>query len=150
MMTGAHGKALPEIDLPKGYKPSKKEEYMNPMQLEYFRRKLLAWKADLMKESEDTLKEIVEETADTYGSAGDDVDRANDEAIKQLELRARDRERKLIAQIDAALLRIQDGTFGYCEITGEPIGLARLEARPVAKLSVEAQEEHENREKIYK
>jgi DnaK suppressor protein len=139
----------PQIELPKGYRPSEKEEYMNPVQVEYFRRKLLKWKEELVKESEGTLQAIVEETADTYGTAGDDVDRANDEAIKQLELRTRDRERKLISKIDSALARIEDGSFGYCEITGEPIGLKRLEAKPTATMSVAAQEEHEAREKMY-
>ena len=122
---------------------------MNPMQLEYFRQKLLNWKEELLHGSEETLKILTEETSDTYSAAGDEVDRANDEALKQLELRARDRERKLISKIDAALKRIDDGTFGYCEITDEPIGLKRLEARPVATMSVEAQEEHETKEKLY-
>ncbi len=137
------------ITLPEGYKPTEDEEYMNPLQLEYFRQKLLKWKDELLQGSEETLKTLNEETTDTYSSAGDEVDRANDEALKQLELRARDRERKLIAKIDAALKRIDDGTFGYCEITDEPIGLKRLEARPVATMSVEAQEEHETKEKLY-
>lgn len=137
------------IILPEGYKPSEDEEYMNPMQLEYFRQKLLKWKEELLAGSESTLKSLNEETNDTYSSAGDEVDRANDEALKQLELRARDRERKLISKIDSALKRIEDGTFGYCEITDEPIGLKRLEARPVATMSVEAQEEHETKEKLY-
>jgi DnaK suppressor protein len=122
---------------------------MNPMQLEYFRQKLLNWKDELLQESQETLKILTEETSDTYSAAGDEVDRANDEALKQLELRARDRERKLIQKIDAALKRIEDGSYGYCEITDEPIGLKRLEARPVATMSVEAQEEHENKEKLY-
>ena len=138
------------VELPKGYKPTEKEKYMNPMQLEYFRRKLLAWRAELLKESADTLADIKQGTADTYGSAGDDVDRANDEAAKQLELRVRDRERKVIGKIDEALGRIDDGTYGYCEITGEPIGLKRLEAKPTATMSVEAQEEHEAMEKQFK
>ncbi len=122
---------------------------MNPMQLEYFKRKLLKWKDELLQGSEETLKNLTEETGISYSSSGDEVDRANDEALKQLELRARDRERKLIAKIDAALKRIEDGTFGYCEITDEPIGIKRLEARPVATMSVEAQEEHETKEKLY-
>lgn len=138
-----------KIELPPGYVPSEDEEYMNPMQLEYFRQKLLNWKEELLHGSEETLKILTEETSDTYSVAGDEVDRANDEALKQLELRARDRERKLISKIDAALKRIDDGTFGYCEITDEPIGLKRLEARPVATMSVEAQEEHETKEKLY-
>ena len=110
--------------LPKGYKPSEKEEYMGPMHLEYFRRKLLDWRGELVEDSKDTLKAIIEETADTYGSAGDEVDRANDEALKQLELRTRDRERKLIKKIDEALERIEKGEYGYSEISGEPIGLS--------------------------
>lgn len=138
-----------KIILPPDYKPSEDEEYMNPMQLEYFRQKLLNWKDELLQESQETLKILTEETSDTYSAAGDEVDRANDEALKQLELRARDRERKLIQKIDAALKRIEDGSYGYCEITDEPIGLKRLEARPVATMSVEAQEEHENKEKLY-
>ncbi|MBD5398016.1 RNA polymerase-binding protein DksA [bacterium] len=148
-MTEEKNKVLNTIELPPNYKPSEDEEYMNPMQLEYFKRKLLKWKEELLQGSEETLKTLTEETGDTYSSSGDEVDRANDEALKQLELRARDRERKLIAKIDAALKRIEDGTFGYCEITDEPIGLKRLEARPVATMSVEAQEEHETKEKLY-
>ncbi|MBD5405238.1 RNA polymerase-binding protein DksA [bacterium] len=148
-MTEEKNKVLKNIELPPNYKPSEDEEYMNPMQLEYFKRKLLTWKEELLQGSEETLKTLTEETGDTYSSSGDEVDRANDEALKQLELRARDRERKLISKIDAALKRIEDGTFGYCEITDEPIGLKRLEARPVATMSVEAQEEHETKEKLY-
>ena len=148
-MTEEKNKVLKSIELPPNYKPSEDEEYMNPMQLEYFKRKLLKWKEELLQGSEETLKTLTAETGDTYSSSGDEVDRANDEALKQLELRARDRERKLITKIDAALKRIEDGTFGYCEITDEPIGLKRLEARPVATMSVEAQEEHETKEKLY-
>lgn len=148
-MTEEKNKILTNIELPPDYKPSEDEEYMNPMQLEYFKQKLLKWKEELLQGSEETLKTLTEETGDTYSSSGDEVDRANDEALKQLELRARDRERKLIAKINAALKRIEDGTFGYCEITDEPIGLKRLEARPVATMSVEAQEEHETKEKLY-
>ena len=148
-MTAEKNKVLNGIELPPNYKPSEDEEYMNPMQLEYFKRKLLKWKEELLQGSEETLKSLTEETGDTYSSSGDEVDRANDEALKQLELRARDRERKLITKIDAALKRIEDGTFGYCEITDEPIGIKRLEARPVATMSVEAQEEHETKEKLY-
>ena len=139
-----------KVELPKNYKPTVGEDYMNPMQLEYFRRKLLIWKTELLQDSADTLAEIKQGTADTYGSAGDDVDRANDEAAKQLELRVRDRERKVIGKIDEALVRIADGSYGYCEITGEPIGIKRLEAKPTATMTVEAQEEHEAREKQFK
>lgn len=141
---------LEEIVLPENYKPSENEEYMNPMQLAYFRKKLLDWKEELIEGSQNTIKTLVEETNDTYSIAGDDVDRANDEALKQLELRTRDRERKVISKIDAALDRIEKGTFGYCEITDEPIGLKRLEARPIATMTVEAQEEHETKERMYK
>ena len=148
-MANEKNKILDEIVLPKGYKPSESEEYMNPMQLAYFKKKLLDWKKSLLEGSQNTIKTLVEETSDTYSAAGDDIDRANDEALKQLELRARDRERKVIAKIDSALKRIEDGTFGYCEITDEPIGLKRLEARPIATMTVEAQEEHEAKEKMY-
>jgi DnaK suppressor protein len=137
------------VALPKGYKPSEKEEYMNPLQLEYFHQKLLAWRRELVADSRDTLKSLVEETADTYGAAGDEVDRANDEALKQLELRTRDRERKLIKKIDEALERIANGEYGYSEISGEPIGLKRLEAKPTAGMTMEEQKEHEAREKLY-
>ena len=148
-MTNNKNINLDEIVLPDNYKPSEQEEYMNPMQLAYFKKKLLDWKNELIEGSQSTIQTLVEETNDTYSIAGDDVDRANDEALKQLELRAKDRERKLINKIDAALKRIEDGTFGYCEITDEPIGTKRLEARPVATMTVEAQEEHETKEKMY-
>ena len=148
-MTNNKNINLDEIVLPDNYKPSEQEEYMNPMQLAYFKKKLLDWKEELIEGSQNTMQNLVEETNDTYSIAGDDVDRANDEALKQLELRAKDRERKLINKIDAALKRIEDGTFGYCEITDEPIGIKRLEARPVATMTVEAQEEHETKEKMY-
>jgi DnaK suppressor protein len=141
---------MERIELPKGYRPTLKEKYMNPLQMEYFRQRLLVWKSELLKDSADTLKDLVLETADTYGSVGDDVDRANDEAAKQLELRARDRDRKVIAKIDDALARIDDGSYGYSDISGDPIGIKRLEARPVATMTLEEQEEHEAREKLFK
>ncbi|MDR3126654.1 MAG: TraR/DksA C4-type zinc finger protein [Rickettsiales bacterium] len=122
---------------------------MNPKQLEYFRQKLLAWKEEIERESEETLRDLAEQNSDIYGSSGDDADLANDEAGKQVDLRTRDRARKVLVQIDAALQRIQDGTYGYSEISGEPIGLARLEARPIVKRTIEEQEEHEAREKLY-
>jgi DnaK suppressor protein len=122
---------------------------MNPRQLEYFRQKLLAWREEIERESEETLRDLVEQTSDTYGSSGDDADLANDEAGKQVDLHTRDRARKVLVQIDAALQRIQDGTYGYSEISGEPIGLARLEARPIVRRTIEEQEEHEAREKLY-
>lgn len=148
-MANEMNKILDSIVLPEGYKPSENEEYMCPMQLAYFRKKLLDWKSELIAGSQNTMKTLVEETSGTYGTAGDDIDRANDEALKQLELRTRDRERKVMTKIDAALKRIDDGTFGYCEITDEPIGLKRLEARPIATMTLEAQEEYEAKEKMY-
>ena len=133
------------VTLPPNYKPSSKEEFMNENQQEYFRQKLIAWKEELLSESEETL-EILKESSDE-ASAADMADRASDEMEKTLELRVRDRSRKLISKIDAALRRIEDGAYGYCEDTGEPISLKRLEARPIATLSLEAQELHEKREK---
>ena len=128
------------------YHPSEKEPFMNPMQLEYFRQKLLNWKGELLRESNETLSHLQEESL----SEPDIADRASLETDRALELRTRDRERKLISKIDEALLRIEDGSYGYCEETGEPISLKRLEARPIATLSVEAQERHEKREKVYR
>jgi len=133
------------ITLPPNYKPSKKEEYMNEMQLEYFKRKLLDWRAELMKGSESTLQDLKENNI----NEADETDRASNETDQSLELRTRDRMRKLIKKINQALDRIENGTYGYCEETGEPIGLARLEARPVATLSIEAQERHERKEKTF-
>lgn len=132
-------------DLPKGYKPSADEPFMNDMQKEYFRRKLVAWREELLKESEETLDNLKE-----GGMTVPDIsDRASAEADKALELRTRDRMRKVISKIDAALGRIEDGSYGYCEETGEPIGLERLMARPIATLTIEAQERHERMEKTY-
>lgn len=131
------------ITLPPDYKPSKKEDYMNEKQLEYFRQKLLAWRGELVKESSETLQELKETTL----NEPDMNDRASNETDQSLELRTRDRMRKLIKKINQALDRIENGNYGYCEETGEPIGLARLEARPVATLSIEAQERHERKEK---
>lgn len=136
---------MPVVTLPPNYKPSQKEEYMNEMQLEYFKQKLLAWRSELMKESETTLQDLKE----TSLNEADPNDRASSEADQSLELRTRDRMRKLIKKINQALDRIENGTYGYCEETGEPIGLARLEARPVATLSIEAQERHEKKEKTF-
>ena len=133
------------IDLPKGYKPSADEPFMNDMQREFFRRKLVAWREELLQESEETLDNLKE-----GGMTVPDIsDRASAEADKALELRTRDRMRKVIAKIDAALQRIEDGSYGYCEETGEPIGLERLMARPIATLTIEAQERHERMEKTY-
>src|SRR5690606_32972089 len=128
------------------YKPSEKEPFMNPRQREYFRRKLENWKEEILRESRETLENLQEESQ----NHADMADRASSESDRALELRTRDRQRKLIAKIDAALKRIDDGTYGYCEETGEPIGIARLDARPIATLSLEAQESHERREKVYR
>ena len=130
----------------KSYRPSDKEPFMNERQREYFRAKLLAWREDILKEAKETLQHLQEENQ----NHPDLADRASSETDRAIELRARDRQRKLIAKIDEALARIDDGTYGYCEETGEPISLRRLEARPIATLSVEAQERHERREKIYR
>jgi len=130
----------------KNYRPTEKEPFMNERQKEYFRLKLLAWKDEILKESKLTLQALQEENV----NHPDLADRASSETDRAIELRARDRQRKLIAKIDAALQRIEDNTYGYCEDTGEPISLKRLEARPIATLSVEAQERHEKREKVYR
>ena len=130
--------------LPKNYKPLKSEKFMNAKQKEYFRLKLQNWKLDIHKESSETLENLQESTA-----PADVSDRATQESEKTLELRTRDRQRKLVAKIDAALHRIETGTYGYCEITGEPINIARLDARPVTTLSIEAQEMHERNEKLH-
>ena len=130
----------------KSYRPSDKEPFMNERQHDYFRAKLLAWREDILKEAKETLLHLQEENQ----NHPDLADRASSETDRAIELRARDRQRKLIAKIDEALTRIDDGTYGYCEETGEPISLRRLEARPIATLSVEAQERHERRERIYR
>ncbi|TCO80117.1 TraR/DksA family transcriptional regulator [Plasticicumulans lactativorans] len=126
-------------DLPPGYRPSADEPYMNPRQLAYFREKLLAWRQELLEEAQATLDAMREAPSDV----ADEADRATRESDTSLELRTRDRYRKLQSKIDAALKRIGDGSYGYCEETGDEIGLARLEARPIATLTVEAQERHE-------
>ncbi|MBV6488969.1 MAG: RNA polymerase-binding transcription factor DksA [Pseudorhodoplanes sp.] len=128
------------------YRPSEKEPFMNEKQRDYFRAKLLAWKDDILKEARETLQHLQDENQ----NHPDLADRASSETDRAIELRARDRQRKLIAKIDAALARIDDGTYGYCEETGEPISLKRLEARPIATLSIEAQERHERRERVYR
>ena len=132
--------------LPPDYRPSDDEEFMNPLQLEYFRQKLLRWRAELLAESSETLQHLKEESL----AEPDLTDRASLETERSIELRTRDRERKLISKIDAALLRIEDGSYGYCEETDEPIGLRRLEARPIATLSLEAQERHERMERTHR
>jgi len=131
--------------LPKSYRPSKDEPFMNKRQQEYFRRKLVAWRDELARESSQTIQHLQEETT----VAPDPADRASAESDRSLELRTRDRERKLIGKIDEALQRIEDGAYGFCEDTGDKISLARLEARPTATLSLEAQERHERREKSF-
>ncbi len=136
---------MTNVQLPKGYKPSADEEFMNDMQKEYFRQRLLAWREELLKDSEETLNNL----KDGGMTVPDISDRASAEADKALELRTRDRMRKVISKIDAALERIEDGTYGYCEETGEPIGLERLIARPIATMTIEAQERHERMEKTY-
>src|SRR6188474_983449 len=130
----------------KNYRPPHKEPFMNERQREYFRAKLLAWREDILKEAKETLQHLQEENQ----NHPDIADRASSETDRAIELRARDRQRKLIAKIDEALTRIDDGTYGYCEETGEPIALKRLEARPIATLSIEAQERHERRERVYR
>jgi DnaK suppressor protein len=128
------------------YRPTEDEPFMNERQREYFRKKLLAWKEDILKESRETLAQLQTDNQ----NHPDIADRASSETDRAIELRARDRQRKLIAKIDAALKRIEDGTYGYCEETGEPISLKRLDARPIATLSIEAQEQHERRERVYR
>jgi len=132
--------------LPPDYRPSESEEFMNPLQLEYFRQKLLRWRAELLAESTETLLHLKEESL----AEPDLTDRASLETERAIELRTRDRERKLISKIDAALLRIEDGSYGFCEETDEPISLRRLEARPIATLSLEAQERHERMERTHR
>lgn len=132
--------------LPPDYRPSDDEEFMNPLQLEYFRQKLLRWRAELLSESSETLQHLKEESL----SEPDIADRATLETDRYTELRTRDRERKLIVKIDEALQRIENGTYGYCEETDEPIGVRRLDARPIATLSLEAQERHERLERTHR
>jgi len=134
------------IQLDDDYRPREDEPFMNDRQREYFRLKLLRWKDDILREARETLQHLQDENQ----NHPDLADRASSETDRSIELRARDRQRKLISKIDAALQRIEDGSYGYCEDTGEPISLKRLEARPIATLSVEAQERHERRERVYR
>ena len=134
------------LDSLEEYRPSETEPFMNERQREYFRRKLLAWKEDILKESRETLQHLQDENQ----NHPDLADRASSETDRAIELRARDRQRKLISKIEAALQRIEDGNYGFCEETGEPISLKRLDARPIATLSIEAQERHERRERVYR
>ena len=135
-----------QIILDADYKPSDDEPFMNDRQREYFRGKLLAWKDEILKEAKETLVTLQSESE----NHPDIADRASSETDRAIELRARDRQRKLIAKIDAAISRIDDGSYGYCEETGEPISLKRLEARPIATLSLEAQERHERNERVFR
>ncbi len=139
-------KATAVLDTKSEYRPSEDEEFMNERQLEYFKQKLLNWKEDILRESRETLSHLQTETE----NHPDLADRASSETDRALELRTRDRQRKLISKIDDALRRIEDGSYGYCEETGEPITLARLDARPIATLSLEAQERHERRERVHR
>ena len=141
---GANMKA--ESFLPDDYKPAEDEPFMNDKQLEYFRRKLLSWRSDILEDSRDTIEAMKGSTR----NIPDIADRASEETDRALELRTRDRERKLVAKIDAALRRIEEGEYGYCDVTGEPISLKRLDARPIATMSLEAQERHERREKVHR
>ena len=135
-----------EAFVPDDYRPAEDEPFMNDRQLEYFRRKLLAWKAELMGDSKSTITDLQNSTR----NIPDIADRASEETDRALELRTRDRQRKLVAKIDAALRRIDEGEYGYCEETGDPISLKRLDARPIATMSLEAQERHERREKVHR
>ncbi len=135
-----------EVFLPEDYRPAEDEPFMNERQLEYFRRKLLAWKAEILEENRETIEALQGSTR----AIADMADRASEETDRALELRTRDRQRKLVAKIDAALRRIEAGEYGYCEVTGEPISLKRLDARPIATMSLEAQERHERREKVHR
>ncbi|WP_299692444.1 RNA polymerase-binding protein DksA [uncultured Tateyamaria sp.] len=135
-----------EMFLPDDYRPAEDEPFMNDRQIEYFRRKLLTWKGELMAGSRDTIEGLQDGTR----NIPDVADRASEETDRALELRTRDRQRKLVAKIDAALRRIDEGEYGYCIVTGEPISLKRLDARPIATMSLEAQERHERREKVHR
>ena len=142
-LNGNHAAAAPDK---KNYRPTEKEPFMNERQRDYFRDRLLAWREDILKEAKETLQHLQDENQ----NHPDLADRASSETDRAIELRARDRQRKVINKIDAALQRLEEGTYGYCEETGEPIALKRLEARPIATLSVEAQERHERRERVYR
>lgn len=142
----ASRKAPKPVRLPAGYHPTDDEPFMNRKQQEYFRRKLLNWKEEILKRNRETLHILYEASA----QQPDIADRATSETDRALELRARERQRKLVAKIDAALCRIADGSYGFCEVSGEPIGLKRLDARPIATLSLEAQERHERRERVFR
>ena len=131
---------------PDDYRPAEDEPFMNERQLEYFRRKLITWRQDLLNQSSETIDNL----QDSARAVPDLADRASEETDRALELRTRDRQRKLVAKIDSALRRIENGEYGYCEVTGEPISLKRLDARPIATMTLEAQEMHERREKVHR
>ncbi len=135
-----------EVFLADDYRPAEDEPFMNERQLEYFRRKLLIWKQELLDQSAETIDSLQESAR----NVPDIADRASEETDRALELRTRDRQRKLVSKIDAALRRIENGEFGYCEVSGEPISLKRLDARPIATMTLEAQEKHERREKVHR
>ena len=135
-----------EIFLTEDYRPAEDEPFMNVRQLEYFRRKLIVWKHELLDQSAETIDNL----QDSARSVPDLADRASEETDRALELRTRDRQRKLVAKIDSALRRIENGEYGYCEVSGEPISLKRLDARPIATMTLEAQEQHERREKVHR
>ena len=143
-----HGEAEMKQDnfLPDDYTPAEDEPFMNDRQLEYFRRKLMAWKSDLLEDSKDTIEGLQVNAR----NIPDIADRASEETDRALELRTRDRQRKLVSKIDAAIRRIDEGEYGYCEVTGDPISLKRLDARPIATMTLEAQERHERREKVHR
>ena len=135
-----------ESFLPDDYRPAEDEPFMNDRQLEYFRRKLIDWKSDLLADTRDTIEGLQDSTR----NIPDSTDRASEETDRALELRTRDRQRKLVAKIDSALRRIEDGEYGYCEVTGEPISLKRLDDPPIATMSLEAEERHERRERVHR
>ncbi len=137
---------MSEVKIPINYRPSEKEKFMSPRQKEFFRRRLLGWRDEIVRDAQDTIQNL----QDDDGQAPDIADRANTESERSIELRTRDRQRKLVGKIDAALDRIEEGSYGYCGDTGEHISLKRLEARPIATLSIEAQERHERRERVYR
>ena len=139
-------KTKQEKFLPKSYSPAEDEIFMNDRQVAYFKRKLMDWKSDLLSETKDTIEGLQDGTR----NIPDVADRASEETDRALELRTRDRQRKLVSKIDAALRRLAEGEYGYCEVTGEPISLKRLDARPIATMSLEAQERHERREKVHR
>ena len=135
-----------EVFLPEDYQPVEDEPFMNERQTEYFRRKLITWKNEILAGSRDTIEGLQDGTR----AIPDVADRASEETDRALELRTRDRQRKLVAKIDQALRRIEEGEYGYCQVTGDPISLKRLDARPIATMSLEAQERHERREKVHR